>query len=64
MSEVAQSCPTLCVTLWTVALQAALSMGFSKQKYWSVLPCPPPVDLLDPGTEPVFPVAPALQVDY
>ena len=46
------------------SLQAALSMGLYKQEYWSVLSCPPPVDLLDPGTEPVFPVAPALQVDY
>ena len=33
-SEVAQSCPTLC-NPWTVAYQAPLSMGFSKQEYWS-----------------------------
>ena len=32
--------------------QAPLSMGFSRQEYWSKLPCPPPGDLLDPGTEP------------
>ena len=38
-----------CRALWTVALQAALSMGFSRQEYWSVLPCPPPGDLSDPG---------------
>ena len=36
-------------TLWTVALQALLSMGFSRQEHWSGLPCPPPGDLPDPG---------------
>ena len=40
-SEVAQSCPTL-VTAWTVAHQAPLSMGFSRQKYWSGMPLPSP----------------------
>ena len=35
----------LCVTLWTVAHQAPLSMGFSRQECWSGLPCPPPGDL-------------------
>ena len=35
----------LCATLWTVARQAPLSMGFSRQEYWSGLPCPPPGDL-------------------
>ena len=44
----------LCVTLWTAACQAPLSMGFSRQEYCSGLPCPPPGDLPDPGTEPVF----------
>ena len=39
MCLVAQSCPTL-ATLWTVACQAPLSMGFSKQEYWSGLPFP------------------------
>ena len=39
-------------TLWTVACQAPLSMGFSRQEYWSGLPCPPPGDLPDPGIEP------------
>ena len=38
-SEVAQSFPTL-VTLWTAAHQAPLSMGFSRQKYWSGVPLP------------------------
>ena len=38
---------------WTAALQAPLSMGFSRQEYWSRLPFPSPNDLPDPGTEPV-----------
>ena len=42
----------LCVTPWTVARQAPLSVGFSKQEYWSGLPCPPPGDLPNPGIEP------------
>ena len=41
----------LCGTLWTVALQAPLSMGFSRQEYWSGLPRPPPGDLPNPGIE-------------
>ena len=41
----------LCVTLWTVACQASLSMGFSSQEYWSGLPCSPPGNLPDPGIE-------------
>ena len=50
----------LFVTLWTVALQALLSMGFSRQEYWNGLPCAPPGDLPNPGIEPGFP---ALQAD-
>ena len=42
-------------TLWTIALQAPLSMGFSRQEYWGGLPCPPPGDLSDPGIQPVTP---------
>ena len=42
-------------TLWNVAHQALLSMGFSRQEYWSGLPCPAPVDLPDPGIEPASP---------
>ena len=38
-------------TLWTVARQASLSMGSSRQEYWSGLPFPPPGDLLNPGIE-------------
>ena len=48
------SCVWLFVVLWTAAHQAPLSMGFSRQKYWSGLPCCPPGDLPNPGTEPVF----------
>ena len=40
--------------------QAPLSMGFSKQEYWSGLPFPSPGELPHPGTEPTFPVSPAL----
>ena len=47
-------------TLWTVACQAPLSMGFSRQEYWSRLPCPPPGDLPDPGIEPMSLMSPAL----
>ena len=45
-------CVRLCATLWTVAHQASLSMRFSRQEYWSGLPCPSPGDLPDPGMEP------------
>ena len=38
--------------LWTVACQAPLSVGFSRQEYWSGWPCPPPGDLPNPRTEP------------
>ena len=50
----------LCVPSWIVAHQAPLSMGFSKQEYWSWLPFPSPVDLPDPGIEPVSLVSPEL----
>ena len=50
-------------TPWTTARQAPLSMGFSKQEYWSGLPFPSPGDHPDAGTEPVSPVSIALQVD-
>ena len=45
---VAKSCLTL-ATPWTVACQAPLSMGFSRQEYWSRLPFPSPGDLPQPG---------------
>ena len=59
--------------LWAVALQAPLSVGFSRQEYWTGLPCPLPGDLSDPGVEPTcvmsnldwqagsVPIAPLLQ---
>ena len=50
----------LFATLGTVAHQAPLSMGFSRQEYWSGLPCPSPGDLPDPGIEPT---SPALKAD-
>ena len=43
----------LFVTLWTVAHQASQSMEFSKQEYWSELPCPTPGDFPEPGIEPM-----------
>ena len=45
----------LFATLWTVAHQAPLSMGFSRQEYWSGLPVPSPGNLPDPGIEPKSP---------
>ena len=50
----------LSATLWTIARQAPLSMGFSRQEYWSGLPFPLPGDLSDPGIEPKFLTFPAL----
>ena len=50
----------LSATPWTAAYQAPLSMGFSRQEYWSGVPFPPPGDLLDPGIEPESPVSLAL----
>ena len=47
-------------TLGTVVFHAPLSMGFSRQEYWSGLPCPPPGDLPSPGTEPTSLLSPAL----
>ena len=59
-----QLCPTLCDPVdWTVAHQDPLSMGFSRQEYWSGLVCPPPWDLPDPRIKPASPAAPALQAD-
>ena len=51
------SCLVMCdsATLWTIALQAPLSMGFSRQESCSGFPFPPPEDLPDPGIEPRSP---------
>ena len=57
------SCVRLFVTLWAVARQAPLSMGFPRLEYWSGLPFPSPGDLSDPGIKPASPVSPALQAD-
>ena len=54
------SCVWLFTTLWTIAHQAPLPMGFSGQEYWSGLPCPSPGDLPNPGTEPASLMSPAL----
>ena len=54
------TCVQLCVTPRTAARQAPLSMGFSRQEYWSGLPCPPPGDPPNPETEPVPLKSPAL----
>ena len=47
-------------TLWTAGCQAPLSIGFSRQEYWSELLRPPPGDLPNPGIEPVSLTSPAL----
>ena len=57
------SCVWLFVTLWTIAHQAPLSVGYSRQEYWSGLPWPPPGDLLDPGIKLASLASPALQAD-
>ena len=51
----------LCATPWTVARQAPLSMGFSRQEYWNRLPFPSPRDLPHQGIELG---SPALQADF
>ena len=57
------SCIQLFATLWTVACQAPLSMGFPRQEYWRGLPFPSPRDLPDPGIEPRSLVSLALRAD-
>ena len=47
-------------TLWTIACQAPLFMGFSRQEYWSGMLCPSPGDLPDPGIKPASLTSPAL----
>ena len=54
------SCVRFFVTPWTVAHQAPLSMGFSRQEYWSGLSCSPPADLPNPGIEPESLASPTL----
>ena len=57
-----KSCPAL-ATMWTVACQAPLCMGFPSQEYWNGLPFPSPVDLPDPGIKLTSLVPPVLQAD-
>ena len=54
----------LCETPWTVAFQAPLCVGFSRQEYWSGLLCSPPGDIPDPGTEPMSLMSPALAGEF
>ena len=60
MCLVTQSCPILCDPMDCSPARLLCPWGFSRQEYWSGLPCPPPGDLPNPGTEPR---SPALQVD-
>ena len=53
-------CTFLSTCFWTIAHQAPLSMGFSRQEHWRGLPCPPPGDLPDPGVQPASLTSPAL----
>ena len=54
----------LFVTLWTVIHQAPMSMGFSRQEYWSGLQCPSPEGLPDPGMEPTSLLSPVLAGEF
>ena len=58
------SCVRLCAILWSVAHQAPLSMGFSRQEYWSGLLCPPPGDLPYPRTELASLMSPILAGEF
>ena len=58
------SCVQLFATVWTIAPQAPLSVGSSRQEYWSGLSCPPPGDLIDPGIEPSSLTSPVLAGDF
>ena len=51
------------MTLWTVACQVPLSVGFTRQEYWNGLPFPPLRDFPNPVFKPAYPVSPALQAD-
>ena len=60
-AKLLQSFLTLCDP---IACQAPLSMGFSRQEYWSGLPCLSPGDLSDPGIEATSLMSPALAGGY
>ena len=59
-AKLPQSCPALCDPMDPMDCQALLFMEFSRQEYWSGLPCPPLGDLPHPGMEPVSLVSPAV----
>ena len=52
------------VILWTIAHQVLLSVAFSRQEYWSGLPCPPPGHLPDPGIKPALFKSPESAEDF
>ena len=54
----------LFVTPWTIACQAPLSIGFSRQEYWSGMPYFPPGDFPDPGIKPMSLMSPALAGEF
>ena len=56
--KLVQSCPTLCDP--TIAHPPLLSLRFSRQEYWSGLPCSPPEGIPDPGIKPASLTSPAL----
>ena len=60
MCMLSHCCAQLFVAPWTIACQAPLSMGFSRQEYWGGLPFPTPGDLPDSGIEPTSLASPAL----
>ena len=62
--SVTQSCPTLWECMDCNPPGSSLSMGFSRQEYWSELPCPSPGDLPSPGIKPWSSVSPALAVGF
>ena len=59
-----QLCPTFCEPMDYNPPGSSLSVAFSRQEYWSGLPCPSPGDLLNPGIKPVFLLSPALASRY
>ena len=58
------ACVCVCMCIWTIAHLAPLSMGFSRQEYWSGLPCSLPGDLPDPKTEPTSLMSPVLAGEF
>ena len=58
------SCVQLFATLWTIAHQGPLSIGFFRQEYWSGLPRPPPVDHPNPWIKPTSLVSPVLAGEF